>query len=1544
MTLVLFLLTVGTARAQVATGTPPFGSFSGGPDIVNNANLNVHSNIPVFTKGGNGLSFYYILSNDTSVWYPLGGVWTPVSNWGWRGNTESMTGYTTYSVTQAECWYPQGPSGHYYYWHFWYAFTYHDTSGIPHSLPGEVTDWAALNTPCGSNGGYSGTASGTVNDGSGYAYTLTYGPSVNLHASGGTAIIAPLQSSSGNGTLTSRNGNTITGTYAGGTTTFTDTLGVTALTVSGSGTPSSPYQFQYQAPSGGQVSVKMNFASYTVETHFGCNGVTDYGRTTQMTQNLVNSVSLPDGTSYSITYEPTPSPNHPGAVTGRIASITLPTGGVISYTYTGANNGIMCGDGSAAGLNRTTPDSVTPWQYTRAAGPPASTTITDPLGNQTVIDFQGIYETERKAYQGTAGGSALLTVDTCYNGAAIPCTGTAVALPINNRTVQSTPSGVSPSKTYTAFNSYGLPTVTDEYGFGPTFVRETMTCYASFSNKPYLVDRPSAVEVYTVTGNPSTCTSTSGLASSTGFGYDSNDNPQSEPHYYIVNGSWASINRGFIYSSAGVLQSATDFNGSSTNYAATGFSCNNAFPNSVSPPVIPTTNLTWDCNGAVVTKVSDANSQPTNFIYNDSMWRLTNTGYADGGSSNADFTHLTSNPPYIVTSTGVTAGVYHQVTTTLDGLGRVIKSVDNSSGATVDTTYDGLGRVRCVSNPYTGSYSGPACGQSGFVGDTYAYDALGRVTKVTHADNSYAQVSYPNNCATTTDEAGNSKTLCTDGLGRMQSVADATGTTTYSYDALDDLISVTQGSETRSYQYDMLGRLTKAITPESGETDYAYNSNGDLTTRVDARGITTCYGSWSGSSCNSWFGVGYDALHRLLEKSYSDGTPTANYAYDQTSIWGNPTQNPYGRLTMEQAATNLSPSSWTAEVFYWADSVGRVLATDQCTPSSCGSFAYGLLYAYDEAGDLTSYNVLGARQINFTYDSASRLSGVTSSLSDSNHPGTLLSGTSYGPVGLTADTLGNHVAESFGYDNRTRLSSISSTPYTLGLTYTGNGSLLTANDSVNGSWAYGYDSLNRINSAGKSGLAFTYAYDQYGNRTQQNVTQGSGPAPRYSFDVHNHITNGGFSYDAAGNLLQDGYCQYTWDGEERLSSATCAGTTTTYIYDAEGRRVAKAVNGTITQEYVYNLAGQAVSTYGPYPGMTWIRDDIWAGGRHLGTYANGTTYFHHADHLGTERARTDVNGHVVETCTSLPFGDYLQCAGSDPSPYHTFGFEHDNESTDDHAWFRYYDSSQGRWLSPDPAGLAAVDLTNPQSLNRYAYVMNSPTNLTDPLGLCNIPSSATAESGGGQLQCPGSYNPYNIVTSQGVTINAGAQFEKMSTDFAAGEAAYAAHVNAIFDMKYLSSMAEEYGGIPADQVTAFLSTHPDLKLNYGLLWEEQRLSIFSGALLDQRAQIYGYSVVENPLQLAGLEASPMLDASTYAEWTGAAAATGTVIVPGAWTAATGAAEDASIQVVGGHPQVILDAGQFAQGLLFRGPITSWWATVGRVASAGWLICKQYGPC
>jgi len=70
--LAAFLSLAALAGGQVSPGTPPFGSFGGGPfDIVNLGNLNVHFSIPVLHKAGRGVPFTFDLSYDSSIWYPV---------------------------------------------------------------------------------------------------------------------------------------------------------------------------------------------------------------------------------------------------------------------------------------------------------------------------------------------------------------------------------------------------------------------------------------------------------------------------------------------------------------------------------------------------------------------------------------------------------------------------------------------------------------------------------------------------------------------------------------------------------------------------------------------------------------------------------------------------------------------------------------------------------------------------------------------------------------------------------------------------------------------------------------------------------------------------------------------------------------------------------------------------------------------------------------------------------------------------------------------------------------------------------------------------------------------------------------------------------------------------------------------------------------------------------------------------------------------------------------------------------------------------------
>jgi len=257
------------------------------------------------------------------------------------------------------------------------------------------------------------------------------------------------------------------------------------------------------------------------------------------------------------------------------------------------------------------------------------------------------------------------------------------------------------------------------------------------------------------------------------------------------------------------------------------------------------------------------------------------------------------------------------------------------------------------------------------------------------------------------------------------------------------------------------------------------------------------------------------------------------------------------------------------------------------------------------------------------------------------------------------------------------------------------------------------DPMGRISSSSKTGLGFSYNYDPAGNRWKQNLTAGSGPNPQYSFDTNNHIV--GYSYDAAGNLLNDTFHSYTYDAEGRL--LTVDGTAATYTYDAYGHRVRSTVNSQ-AQDFIFDQAGRPTTMVNA---SGWARSELYAGGLHLATYVNSTTYVEHGDWVGTVRARSGVSGASVETCTSLPFGDNQNCTGTDPSPLHFAYLQLDSESSLSHSAFRQNSTTQGRWTSPDPAGIAAVDPANPQTWNRYAYATNEPLSFLDPLGLACLP-------------------------------------------------------------------------------------------------------------------------------------------------------------------------------------------------------------------------------
>jgi RHS repeat-associated protein len=114
--------------------------------------------------------------------------------------------------------------------------------------------------------------------------------------------------------------------------------------------------------------------------------------------------------------------------------------------------------------------------------------------------------------------------------------------------------------------------------------------------------------------------------------------------------------------------------------------------------------------------------------------------------------------------------------------------------------------------------------------------------------------------------------------------------------------------------------------------------------------------------------------------------------------------------------------------------------------------------------------------------------------------------------------------------------------------------------------------------------------------------------------------------------------------------------------------------------------------------------------------ANGLHY-NLNDWLGTRRAQTDYAGVLEQTCSSLPFGDALNCSGGNlqsPTEQHFTGKERDTESGNDYFDARYYSSAMGRFLSPDNPKFS--EKSDPQSWNLYSYVLNNPLSKTDPTG------------------------------------------------------------------------------------------------------------------------------------------------------------------------------------------------------------------------------------
>jgi RHS repeat-associated protein len=1104
----------------------------------------------------------------------------------------------------------------------------------------------------------------------------------------------------------------------------------------------------------------------------------------------------------------------------RITSINYPQGGSVTYTYAGMNVEIAAG-GAINGANawpaqitRSVKDNngnTSTWTYQISAassnGSTVTVTETDPANNVTVVYYVGatttdggscqsayqsycVYqyiESARLSYKGPAAAGNLIGEQvTCYNGknsseAGCITPSTPILFPMSQTDVYIHPVGSSgvvgtPSDSQTLFDTYGNVTSKKYYNLGATFppsgspLSATTTVYNTGSSCGTLAnsamhDRPCSV---TVSGP-------SGQVSQVKYTYNTGGHP-------IQTSTWVSgttyLASTASYNTNGTAASFTDVNQAVTNFYYNGTGgCNNLLLTSTVFPVNSlSTSQTWDCNGGVLTSITDENGQATGYGYKDPYgsadpnWRRRST--TDPIGNTTWNTYSTTTTPFSQESSLLfnSNNSTLDTVTTFDGIGRPTVQQTRQAPASsnldsVQSTYGwspNVGPFKTVSVPYVGVQ-----GQSAPPGTkvtTAQTDALGRTLSVADGGGGYTTYGYALQDVLVTrgpapaGENAKQRQFEYDGLGRLSSVCEITSAsgsgggpcsqansatgflTNYTYNALGNLLKVTQnaqpgaigGQQTRTYAYDGLSRLTSESNPETTGTavNYTYDtdstcgtSKGDLVKTVDAANNLICYT--------------YDALHRVTGTTYPSGpyatsTPSKTFVYDATTFSCTNPNGPFVKGRLAEAFTGPSSAKIT-DIAYCYSPRGETTDVFESTPHS-GSTPYHTVASYWANGSLNTLS--GVPKLSawtFGPDGEGRLSSATYGTSTN-----WVTGTTYYPSNPnTTVTFGNGDGDVYGYDANTgRMNSflftVGATPQTLTGTVGWNKNwtlgTLGISDQLNASntqnCTYAYDDLVRIGSVNCVNGSKTIWNQSFGLDAFGNLSKSGTGTFAATYRLANETTNNreqmvsscAPTYDANGNLTSD--CTfvpahtYAWDADANPINLNGVGLT----YDALDHEVEIASGSTYT-EVLYSPVGKLGLMNGQTANT--IRVPLPGGSTAVLVGSTGSTkHTLHTDWLGSSRLATSyVSRTLAYDAAYSPYGENYAGKGSYSYDADFTGQFQDTTAGLDDFLYREYSPAQGRWISPDPSGFSAVDPTNPQSWNRYAYVLNNPLSAIDPLGL-----------------------------------------------------------------------------------------------------------------------------------------------------------------------------------------------------------------------------------
>ncbi|HEV7671108.1 MAG TPA: FG-GAP-like repeat-containing protein [Thermoanaerobaculia bacterium] len=761
-----------------------------------------------------------------------------------------------------------------------------------------------------------------------------------------------------------------------------------------------------------------------------------------------------------------------------------------------------------------------------------------------------------------------------------------------------------------------------------------------------------------------------------------------------------------------------------------------------------TTSYEYNGNGKL-TKLTDAGGNVRNFTYDGLGRRLSAEDlHALGDASSGTWTYayddagnltqtvspraLTTDYAYNdvnqVLSEDYTAGAGTEITYTyggcVNGTGRLC-AVAMLSGANTGYTYDSSGRIAGETRTINGTT----------FATLYTYDRQGNTLTITYPDS--AQVYYTFNTAGLLEkierkENGGVFTNVVSNfdyspLGQPATVVYANGvTTTNTYDSaklyrLTHILTAAPGvgggggpATSTFYPNSGTGGPTGSATFEryiSGEAWSTLRAGAGTYVSPVFDNPNNLAGAQSGISTNQW-----RALDRAIFTFDTSAIPDSDVIISATlSISGS---NKLDNGTAISPNINVYASTPASNYNFTASNYGQIGTTAQSTAITYAGWSTTGYndFVLNAAGlgniSKTGVTKFGTRNANYdvanvapawSSNTGHFLQGYLAQGADtSKYPKLVVVHRPALPPGPAIQDL-NYTYDAVG--NITQIVDASSTSAAKAVTY-------------------GYDDLHRltsavaINTANGANYTQTYAYDALGNIV-------SGPWGNYFYQgsiidsnwANPHavtsITGTAYDYDKDGNLTGKGTLTNTWNYKGQLIQAATSSSTSSYYYGHDGNRVWVAASSTNTYypNQYYNTDG-AKQTKQVYAGSQLVAT--------IETVSSSVTaYYVHADHLGSTNVVSDSAGTLAQTLDYYPFGVQRISSGTHNEQRRYIGQIYDAATGLDYLNARYYEGGRGQFISQDPVFWEtpnAQNLTNPQTLNSYAYANGNPITGKDPSG------------------------------------------------------------------------------------------------------------------------------------------------------------------------------------------------------------------------------------